>query len=229
MQRLDTETAGLIERYWQGSLSAAEEMTFEERLMASPELQRELEAEKRLRLGFKDMVAEDAARGAVQLSVLATLAQLLRRPRMAWGTALLLLFLALPVTYLTLQNQRLSRQLATPPNGAPLVDVPLFRLTAVRDAQAPALPVAPEDGWLSLAIDLPADPRFVDFAVTIEQQRDTVFRREGLRPNAVDLLLLTFPEDFFAQQTYQLRLEGRPADGGELEVLASYLFEVQGS
>lgn len=235
MQRLDKETDGFIERYWQGSLSAEEEMAFEERMMASPDLQRELEVERRLRLGFKDMATEDATRGVVQLSVLATLAQLLRRPRVAWGAALLVLLLALPMAHLTLQNQRLSRQLTAVPSAGPLVDVPLFRLTAVRDGQVPPLAVIPEGGWLSLAVDLPADPRFVDFAVTIEYEGDTglpgktVFRRDGLPPNAVDLLLLTFPADFFVPAIYRLRLEGRPADGGQLEVLASYQFEVEGT
>lgn len=227
MQRPDIEADGLVERYWQGSLSADEEVAFEERLMASPALQRELEAERRLRLGFKDMAAEDATRGVAQWAVLAALAQFLKRPRMAGGMALLLLFLALPTAYLAIQNQRLSNQLASVSRG-PLVDVPLFRLTAVRDDQAPPLRVVPEGGWLSLAIDLRDDPRFMGYAVTIEQGEDQVFRRDGLRPNAVDLLLLTFPSDFFARGAYRLRLEGTPMHGGDAEVLAEYRFLLEG-
>jgi hypothetical protein len=99
---------------------------------------------------------------------------------------------------------------ATPPpqreTPSPLVNTPLILLTAVRgEGEAPVVHTG-KGGYVSLAVDAGADPRFQSYRVAITGPR--AFRQAGLEPNALEAILLTFPASYFPPGAYQLKLEG---------------------
>ena len=54
-----------------------------------------------------------------------------------------------------------------------------------------------------------------------------VFEQAGLKPNALEALMITFPSAFFAPGEYRLRVEGVKPDGSAAEV-GGYGFQVVG-
>jgi len=109
---------------------------------------------------------------------------------------------------------------------SPLVNTPVFLLTAVRGEPGEAAPIDVEDGYFSLAVDAGDDPRFESFRVTVTDSRGTrVFRESGLKPNSLEALLLTFPAGFFKPGEYRLTVEGVRA-GGSASELGGYLFRI---
>ena len=80
-------------------------------------------------------------------------------------------------------------------------------------------------------MDAGADPRFVSYRATLIRTGGTrtgggtVYRQEGLRTNALETLMLTFPKTFFQPGEYRLRIEGVRADGGVVEI-GGYPFRV---
>jgi hypothetical protein len=72
------------------------------------------------------------------------------------------------------------------------------------------------------------DLRFVTYKATIARaDGGTAFRTAGLKPNALEALLITFPATFFTPGDYRLRVEGVKADGSAAEV-GGYPFRVVG-
>ncbi len=125
------------------------------------------------------------------------------------------------------ERRNLERQIAearptdappiVPAPPSPLVNTPLLLLTAVRgEADVPVLR-AGADGYVSLAVDAGNDSRFDGFRATItDAAGQRVFRRDGLKPNALEAILLTFPVSFFQAGEHTLVLEGlRPGGSGE--------------
>ena len=81
-------------------------------------------------------------------------------------------------------------------------------------------------GWFSLAVDAGEDPRFESYRVTVtDSGGKRVFRETGLKPNALEALVLTFPAGFFKPGEHRLALEGIKPDGGAVE-LSGYSFRV---
>jgi hypothetical protein len=115
---------------------------------------------------------------------------------------------------------------ATPPpreTPSPLVNTPLILLTAVRGAgEAPTIRVG-KSAYVSLAVDAGDDPRFESYRVAITGPR--TFRQAGLKPNALEAILLTFPASYFPAGSYQLELEGVLPDGAVVE-LGAHPFRV---
>ncbi len=136
------------------------------------------------------------------------------------------------------QRRELERQIAearpvdappiVPAAPSPLVNTPLLLLTAVRgEADTPVLR-AGADGHVSLAVDPGSGSRFDSFRVTVtDASGKLVFRRGGLKPNALEAILVTFPASFFEAGEHTLVLEGLGSDraGGEVE-LGAYPFRV---
>jgi hypothetical protein len=110
------------------------------------------------------------------------------------------------------------------PAPSPLVNTPLILLTAVRGepGEAPVVQ-AGKNGYFSLAVDAGDDPRFESYRVTITGPR--TFRQAGLKPNALEAILLTFPASFFKPGEYRLTLEGVRPDAAAVE-LGVYPFRV---
>lgn len=111
----------------------------------------------------------------------------------------------------------------------PLVNTPVFLLSTLRgDEPAPVIDLARTGPVLALAVDAGGDPRFTSYRVTLTGPRgEPIFHRPDLRPNALEVLLVTFPETAFAPGEHRLRVEGLRADGRATE-LGSYPFRVIG-
>lgn len=125
------------------------------------------------------------------------------------------------------ERRALESRLA--PTREPLVNTPVFLLSTLRgDEPAPVIDLGKTGGALALAVDAGGDPRFVRYRVTITGPRgERVFHRSDLHPNALEVLLVTFPSPAFKPGTYRLRVEGLRADGRATE-LGSYPFRVIG-
>lgn len=118
------------------------------------------------------------------------------------------------------ERQRVAQVQETPAPPSPLVNTPVFLLTAVR-GEDETTSVKVKEGYFSLAVDAGDDPRFESFRVTItDSEGKRVFREAGLKPNALEALLLTFPAGFFKPGEYRLVLEG-----GAME-LGGYSFRI---
>jgi hypothetical protein len=107
-------------------------------------------------------------------------------------------------------------QAETPTAAAPLVNTPVFLLTAVRSE--PGEPAAVIDlstsRYFSLAVDAGDDPRIQSYRVTIADSRGArVFREAGLKANPLEAVLVTFPGEYFKPGEYRLAVEGVKPDG----------------
>jgi len=123
-----------------------------------------------------------------------------------------------------------------PPRGlaGPLVNTPVFLLAAVRSNDAKPVTIDPSrtGDALALAVDLGEGLRFDTYRATIvfiggKTGGGKVFEKSGLKPNALEALMITFPSTFFAPGDYRLRVEGVKPDGSAVEV-GGYGFRVMG-
>lgn len=228
---------GLIERYHLGTLSAEEEERFEAHYLDCAQCQEELEAQRSFVRGMKTVAAEDAARSAVGLGLLAWLVR--RGAGVAWALAALAVVVgALASAHLWRQNERLETRVAelstgygpTGPAGdglgVPLAGVPVTLLGVLRGEDGAPPVIDPGGGPYSLAVDAGADPRFASYAVTLVDAAGEVrYERHGLLPNDLEVIQLTLPADFLPPGEYRFVLRGtRP--GGESEQLASHELRV---
>jgi hypothetical protein len=122
-------------------------------------------------------------------------------------------------------------QPAETPRGlaGPLVNTPVFLLTAVRGGEErPATVDASRSGdALALAVDVGPDAGFASYrAAILKAGGAAVFQRSGLKPNALEALMITFPASFFAPGDW-LRVEGVRPDGSASEI-GVYPFTVKG-
>ncbi|MFL6197209.1 MAG: zf-HC2 domain-containing protein [Thermoanaerobaculia bacterium] len=136
------------------------------------------------------------------------------------------------------ERRELEGRIATsrPPEAprglaGPLVNTPVFLLTAVRGDEGKPATVDPGRAGdaLALAVDVGPDAGFEAYRATITKASGgtAVFQRAGLKPNALEALMITFPASFFAPGEYRLRVEGVRPDGSASEV-GSYPFRVKG-
>lgn len=137
------------------------------------------------------------------------------------------------------QNAQARRELeariaqATPPEKpreeSPLVNTPVFLLTLVRSEGGEPATIELEkiDRVLTLAVDPGADAAFATYRVTITDSAGRrVFREGGLKPNALETVMITFPARFFSPGDYRLALEGLRPDGTATEI-GDYRFRVR--
>lgn len=114
--------------------------------------------------------------------------------------------------------------------AGPLVNTPVFLLAAVRSNDAKPVTIDPSrtGDALALAVDLGEGLRYDTYRATITKTGDgKVFEKAGLKPNALETLMITFPATFFAPGDYRLRVEGMKPDGSAVEV-GGYGFRVVG-
>jgi hypothetical protein len=113
---------------------------------------------------------------------------------------------------------------------APLVDTPLVLLHTLRGEPAAAATIDPRRaaGPLTLAIEAADDVRFGSYRLELKDAHGrTLLRQAGLRPNALETLLITFPPSFFAPGDYRLEVAGVTPAGDEAAV-GSYPLRVTG-
>ncbi len=131
-----------------------------------------------------------------------------------------------------LRDQLAEAQAPSPgrdPIGQPMAGTPLLLLTQLRGPQATAnrLDLRKNSGIVQLALDAGDATGFADYRVTLNRaDGQKRFAADALHPNALEVILLTFPSDFFAAGEYRLRLEGRRADG-RFEEIERYRFWVE--
>jgi hypothetical protein len=114
--------------------------------------------------------------------------------------------------------------------AGPLVNTPVFLLAAVRSGEAGPVTIDPSrtGDALALAVDLGEGDRFDSYRATITRaDGGKVFATAGLKPNALETLMITFPATFFAPGDYRLRVEGMKPAGPAAEV-GAYAFRVAG-
>ena len=245
------EEHGLIDLYHRGQLPPEEEAGFEEHFVGCPDCQERLQMARGFQRGLKTVVAEDVAkagllawlvrrrwialaalvvaavlpvlgylagsRGAAPMNTEASWRQLFEKEKRNADD--------LRQRLEESERQRLAQAEVTPAPPSPLVNTPVFLLTAVRGEEE-ATSVKVNSGFFSLAVDAGDDPRFDSYRVTItDAQGKRVFREAGLKPNALEALLLTFPVGFFKPDDYRLALEGVRAEGGASE-LGGYSFRI---
>lgn len=263
------EDNGLIDLYRRGLLAPEEEARFEEHFAGCPQCIEQLQAARGFQLGLKAMAAEDVARAAVQMGLLAWLA----RRRGLLLTVAALLITALPALWLLRENREMARQAsasqesleterqragdlerrlaetelrsaeerreleariaqAKPPEeprrDSPLVNTPVFLLAMVRSEGEPAaiIGLGKIDRVLTLAVDPGANAAFEAYRVTITDSAGRrVFRQDGLKPNALETVMITFPATFFSPGDHRLTLEGLRPDGTAAEI-GGYPFRV---
>jgi hypothetical protein len=117
------------------------------------------------------------------------------------------------------------------PHGlvASVANLSVALLTAVRGpGETPAtIDLARTGDLVALTVDPGADARFVTYRVTLTKAGVTVYRQSGLKLNALETVMITFPRTFFAPGEYRLRLEGVRTDGTAAEI-GGYPFRVVG-
>lgn len=124
-------------------------------------------------------------------------------------------------------------QVKTPeaPQGiaASVANLSVALLTAVRGPGEPAatIDLAKAGDLVALAVDPGAGASFETYRVTLTRAGATVFQKSGLKPNALETVMVAFPASFFAPGDYRLRLEGVKADGVAAEI-GGYPFRVVG-
>ena len=116
------------------------------------------------------------------------------------------------------------------PIGQPMSGTPLLLLTRLRGAEpSPAanrLDLRKTTGIVQLALDAGGEAGFAGYrAILTDAAGRKLFAAGDLHPNALEVILLTFPGDFFAAGEYRLRLEGRRADG-KVEEIERFRFQV---
>ena len=245
------EEHGLIDLYHRGQLPPAEEAGFEEHFVGCPECQERLQMARGFQRGLKTAVAEEVTKAgllawlvrrrwiavaalilAAVLPVLGYLAGSRETDPMNTEASWRQLYEkerrgaeGLRQRLEQSERQRLAQVQETPAPPAPLVNTPVFLLTAVRgEGETAAVDV--KSGYFSLAVDAGDDPRFESYRVTITGARgERVFRQAGLKPNALEALLLTFPAGFFKPGEHRLALEGIKPGGGAAE-LGGFAFRI---
>ncbi|HEX6864206.1 MAG TPA: zf-HC2 domain-containing protein [Thermoanaerobaculia bacterium] len=248
------EEHGLIDLYHRGQLPPEEEAGFEEHFMGCAACQERLQMARGFQRGLKAAVAEEVTKAGlltwllrrrwVALAALILAAVLPLLGYLAGSRDAAPIETEANWRQLFEKEQRsaddLRRQLeeserqrlaqaepAPAPSPSPLVNTPVFLLTAVR-GEDEATSVKVEDGYFSLAVDAGDDPRFESYRVTIaDAQGKRMFREAGLKPNALEALLLTFPAGFFKPGEYRLALEGIEPGGNAAE-LGGYSFRIVG-
>lgn len=123
--------------------------------------------------------------------------------------------------------------------GRPLADLPVFLLRTVRGGdEPPQVSAPPEAGALALAVDVGFDPRFVHYRARVldggldspaggPEGGRVLYRAGNLQPNALEVLMLTFPADFLPPGEHRLVVEGITEDGAAV-LVGTYPFRVPG-
>ena len=130
-----------------------------------------------------------------------------------------------------LESKLAQAQASEAPKGlaATVTNLSVALLTAVRSPGEPAatIDLAKSGDLVALAVDPGAGASFETYRVTLSKAGATVFQKSGLKPNALETVMVAFPVTFFAPGDYRLRLEGVKADGTAAEI-GGYPFRVVG-
>lgn len=128
-------------------------------------------------------------------------------------------------------EERLAQAEAPPsPLIVRVLEIPVVLLATVRGSRAPATIEARQAARpLALAVDVGAGAAYASYTLTVRDATGKVLlRRPGLHPNALEVLMLTFPAGFFSPGEYRVEVAGVEAGGAEQEV-GRYAVRVRGA
>lgn len=213
MDHPNIEDQNVVDRYLAGELSADDEARFEEHLFACADCLEQVEAGEDLRLGMREVAAQDTARAAqvTQAAGLGFLAWLGRR-RGLWAAGLTSLGLVAGLLVAALF------QGAPGPTetGAPSADLAFVSLGVVRGAEPVTVSLDPARPWVLLSVELP--PGVADsYAVSLiddEGDGGILWRDDAVAPDPYDALTVVVPSSFLAPGRYRVRV----AASGSTEV-----------
>lgn len=118
-------------------------------------------------------------------------------------------------------EERIAQAEARPTPGlAQALEIPVFLLATVRGGSEPAeVPSSQAARPLALAVDVGAGVAYSSYTLTVRDAAGKVLlRRAGLQPNALEVLMLTFPARFFSAGEYRVEVSGVEPGGAEQEV-----------
>lgn len=127
-------------------------------------------------------------------------------------------------------EERLAEAEAAPsPLIARTLEVPVVLLATVRGSGGPATIERRQAARpLALAVDVGAGAAYASYTLTVRDADGKVLlRRPGLHPNALEVLMLTFPAGFFSPGEYRVEVAGVEPGGAEQEV-GQYVLRVGG-
>lgn len=112
----------------------------------------------------------------------------------------------------------------------PIADTSLLLLTRLRGTEpgkaGNRLDLRRGEGPVQLALDPGGATGFASYRATLaDASGKKIYQGDALHPNALEVILLTFPRDFLAAGEYRLLLEGRRPDGA-FEEIEGYRFRV---
>ena len=227
MDHAYVEDHDLIARYDLGRLAPEEEARFEAHFVACSRCQDELEAARGLRLGLRAVACEEAVRASavIRIGLAARLAGLARRSPWALAAAAALVAAVVTSGWFLAGAGRSATAVVQAPVATSVV---LLAVPRGEGAEPTTVERGAAGSWLALAVDVGDDPRFASFRVTISNAvGEVLWQRGGLRPNALETLMISVPGSYLAAGSYRLTVDGeRP--GGGVETLASYPFRVSG-
>lgn len=223
MDHATIEAEGLIDRYHRGDLPAALEERFEAHALECPDCLGDLEAARAFQRGLKDAVAEDAMRAAVVQRGLA--GWLARRRGLALGLVAVLAA-ATPAFWLLRENRMLKAGGDAGVTAGVEVNTPVFLLQRVRgEDPVPAIELPPEAARFALAVDIGLEAFYQGYRATVvDRQGGTLWQGDGLQPNALEVLLITFPVASVPAGEHRLVIEG--LEGDKLVELGRYPFRM---
>lgn len=114
----------------------------------------------------------------------------------------------------------------------PIADTSLLLLARLRGAEpgesANRLDLRRGEGPVQLALDPGAATGFASYRATLaDAAGKKIYQGDALHPNALEVILLTFPRDFLAAGEYRLLLEGRRPDGAFEEIEAHKIYVIR--
>ncbi len=116
-----------------------------------------------------------------------------------------------------------------PSAEGPLVNTPVFLLALVRGTEkegGTSIDPVKAGSHFSLALDVEEAPGVATYRITVSDARGKErFRRDGIRRNSLETLLVTFPSSYFPPGGYRLKVEGLDRQGGSSAV-GEYRFRI---
>ncbi len=224
----------LIRRYVQGSLDVAMRERFEDHYVGCVACQDAVAWEGELHAAMFATAAEETARTETALRA-GLFAFLVRQTALRRGLVLTATLALALVPLLGWQRERAAHQAtlervnrAPRPASvtAPVINTPMFYLTAARGSESAAsrIPVPAAGVPMVLVMELDSTG-FTDHRAVLERGDEILWRQAGLTANAFGAFVVTLPPGYLAPGRYRLRLEGLRADAQPLEV-GRYIFEI---
>ncbi|MEM7585545.1 MAG: zf-HC2 domain-containing protein [Acidobacteriota bacterium] len=192
----------VLERYLQGRLDRDDELAFEAHLLECEECFEQTRWADELGQGLRAAAAQDVVRAAASAGMLAWITSRGRR----WGGALAIALMLISSGLYLRENARLREVMA------PQINTPVFTLGSVRGSTVSQVSLRESPEWIVLTMALPTVEHPSYRADLVDAAGKTVWRGDGLVPDAADRLVLSVYSTLLAPGEYELRVSGSEPD-----------------